>query len=520
MKKIGQIMKKTILAVATATIAIVVVAVKSDLACQYSPVDISWVNNCETVLVDDTVSENNTVENVTVNNETAVETTPAEAEIPVVAVDPNVEFIPTFDIARVEPDGSTLVAGRGAPKSKIILLNDGENIGETVSNGNGEWVIIVDKPITAATASLSLVGFLPNGTPIESKASLTIALRNDEPAKTDNADVKDSVANAANVTTGVDSVIKVIVDKTTDTANTVADNAKEVANETTEVAVTMADKTTDAVAATVADAIETVVDVIETTEDKTTDIVTAATETASDAIKAKTDEIANTQENITDTKPVTNLDAPLVVLTEKGKPSKILQGAGVGAKNNEMTFNSLDYNDKGEIIFSGDAKPNEIVRVYVNDEFVGEAKSNADGRWALNDGYIMQPGANEMRFDQVDDDGKVIARRVTNITMPKLSQPVLETASLTKEPSDAGDTNTPAEDATPNAGDDNNTVQKPKTGRAVIVWGDSLWNISQKIYGKGELYTTIFKANQSQILNPDLIYPGQVFILPDDIKVE
>ena len=48
--------------------------------------------------------------------------------------------------------------------------------------------------------------------------------------------------------------------------------------------------------------------------------------------------------------------------------------------------------------------------------------------------------------------------------------------------------------------------------------GDNLWRISQRVYGKGLRYTVIYGANQEQIRNPDLTYPGQVFVLPNDEK--
>lgn len=44
--------------------------------------------------------------------------------------------------------------------------------------------------------------------------------------------------------------------------------------------------------------------------------------------------------------------------------------------------------------------------------------------------------------------------------------------------------------------------------------GDCLWNIAKKYYGKGSLYTKIYNANKDKIKNPNLIYPGQVFIIP------
>ena len=48
----------------------------------------------------------------------------------------------------------------------------------------------------------------------------------------------------------------------------------------------------------------------------------------------------------------------------------------------------------------------------------------------------------------------------------------------------------------------------------VVSRGDSLWRISRATYGSGELYPLLLKANRGQIRDPDLIYPGQSFILP------
>lgn len=47
-----------------------------------------------------------------------------------------------------------------------------------------------------------------------------------------------------------------------------------------------------------------------------------------------------------------------------------------------------------------------------------------------------------------------------------------------------------------------------------VVKGDCLWNIAKKFYKKGALYTKIYNANKDKIKNPNLIYPGQVLIIP------
>jgi nucleoid-associated protein YgaU len=54
----------------------------------------------------------------------------------------------------------------------------------------------------------------------------------------------------------------------------------------------------------------------------------------------------------------------------------------------------------------------------------------------------------------------------------------------------------------------------PKIDTTVVSRGDSLWRISRETYGRGARYSVIYQANQTQIRDPDLIYPGQIFVLP------
>lgn len=48
----------------------------------------------------------------------------------------------------------------------------------------------------------------------------------------------------------------------------------------------------------------------------------------------------------------------------------------------------------------------------------------------------------------------------------------------------------------------------------IVKKGDCLWNIAKKYYGSGSKYTKIYEANKSIIKNPNLIYPGQKFLIP------
>ncbi|MEL7206413.1 MAG: LysM peptidoglycan-binding domain-containing protein, partial [Pseudomonadota bacterium] len=58
--------------------------------------------------------------------------------------------------------------------------------------------------------------------------------------------------------------------------------------------------------------------------------------------------------------------------------------------------------------------------------------------------------------------------------------------------------------------------QEETTGvRAITVQaGNTLWAISRERYGEGTAYVRIFEANRDRIRDPDLIFPGQVFRVP------
>ena len=56
---------------------------------------------------------------------------------------------------------------------------------------------------------------------------------------------------------------------------------------------------------------------------------------------------------------------------------------------------------------------------------------------------------------------------------------------------------------------------KPGDEWLVIQPRNNLWKLSRVIYGHGVHYTVIYQANKDQIRNPRLIYPGQIFTIPN-----
>jgi nucleoid-associated protein YgaU len=47
-----------------------------------------------------------------------------------------------------------------------------------------------------------------------------------------------------------------------------------------------------------------------------------------------------------------------------------------------------------------------------------------------------------------------------------------------------------------------------------VATGHTLWALSKSYYGDPTHYPVIYEANRAQIHNPNVIYPGQVFVVP------
>jgi nucleoid-associated protein YgaU len=70
---------------------------------------------------------------------------------------------------------------------------------------------------------------------------------------------------------------------------------------------------------------------------------------------------------------------------------------------------------------------------------------------------------------------------------------------------DFSDVESGSSSTAPSAAGRSYTVQK----------GDSLSKIAKREYGDAQQWRRIYEANRDVIQNPDLIYPGQVFRIPE-----
>ncbi len=162
-------------------------------------------------------------------------------------------------------------------------------------------------------------------------------------------------------------------------------------------------------------------------------------------------------------------------------PSTVLQKPGGGTDGAAFTLavDAVDYDNSGRVAISGHAPPGATIHLYLDGRFIGRSTArDSDGRWTVVPDILIDPGRYTLRADHVDSGGKVLAR----VSFPF------------------------ARAALPEA---------PQTGPSIVVQpGNSLWRLARHRYGSGPHYTIIYEANKDRIRDPDLIYPGQIFILP------
>lgn len=148
-----------------------------------------------------------------------------------------------------------------------------------------------------------------------------------------------------------------------------------------------------------------------------------------------------------------------------------------------VTLDTIGYDDAGEVVLTGRGVPGQRVFVYADDKPVGANRISESGTWRM----VMvglNAGRYVLRVDEVDPDGEVTSR-VESPFQRVFPEDELLQAGLTRK----------------------NVIVQP---------GSNLWTIARIRYGNGNKYTQIFQANRDRIRNPDLIYPGQIFNLPED----
>ena len=174
-------------------------------------------------------------------------------------------------------------------------------------------------------------------------------------------------------------------------------------------------------------------------------------------------------------------ERPLAVLVpRKGKDTKrVLQRPRKpeAGRNIALTLDVVDYDEAGRLRLLGQANSGNETVVYLNNTAMGRAGVSDDGNWELRPDKAVVPGHYTLRVDELAK-AEVVARN---------ELPFSRAAPLA------------------NSKNEDYIIVQP---------GDSLWRIARRILGEGTMFSVIYEANKDQIRNADLIYPGQVFVVP------
>ncbi|CAN1723278.1 OmpA family protein [Hyphomicrobium sp. 1Nfss2.1] len=71
----------------------------------------------------------------------------------------------SFDIARIDPEGASVFAGRGEPNSLVTITVDGKEIGTAQVDENGEWTFTTEGRISNPDGKLALFKAPPGSVP-------------------------------------------------------------------------------------------------------------------------------------------------------------------------------------------------------------------------------------------------------------------------------------------------------------------------------------------------------------------
>ncbi|MCH2165069.1 MAG: LysM peptidoglycan-binding domain-containing protein [Marinovum sp.] len=427
----------------------------------------------------------------------------AEPDKPVVAA-------PSIDVVRVEPNGQTLLAGRGMAEREILVLLDGDQISDVVTDGAGQFVSFLDIPPSEKPRVLT-VAMMMDGTRVPGDGSIIITpvrptvLAEAEPeaeTKIESAPEEgdEQISEPAAPTTQVAQV------------PLPTPSAPDPQPQVPEAEATLSTSEPEpAPEVDVADTPSTEPDVTEhdvaemahatETEPETTDQVaetdstapnTSAQAAGSAAEPRATEEVAQVPAPELESaeepaeaaaaEPDTPAEqvAPTVLATNE-EGLRVLQAPQV---SESIALDTISYDDGGDVQLAGRALDG-FVRVYIDNTPITTTPIRPDGSWRVGLPEVDQ-GIYTLRVDEVDPDGIVTSRVETPFKR---------------------------EDRETLANEDEGGHSEARV--LTVQPGNTLWAIARERYGEGTLYVRLFEANRDQIRDPDLIYPGQVFDIPE-----
>ncbi|MEO0863177.1 MAG: LysM peptidoglycan-binding domain-containing protein [Pseudomonadota bacterium] len=439
-----------------------------------------------------------------------VETQAEVADIPPAA--------PSIDEVRIEPDGLAIIAGRAQPGSQITVLLDGQANTEVTVDGTGAFAAVTRISAGAVAQVLTLLQtdgqreIASEDEIIVAPAPMARAEATVEagPAPADVQSAADTAAAEvvadeeiadSETTTPVEAAIvetqsePITADPVTETADVRIDQPAKTATVSTTApatsdntaAATAHDPTATTAAAATPDPLpapsETVDVLPEATEDPAAIVVAEAAPKVAPA--EPEDPATEPTTQVAAVEPAPEPQTPAVtVLKSTADGVEVLNAVPPDVLEN-IEIDTISYSQSGDVQLAGRAQTEaSVVRVYVDNRPIAEIDVDDAGRWR-GDLPQIDTGVYTLRVDELDAAGDVTSR--------------VETPFKREDPQLLAQDDAPATPAK----------------RITVQTGNTLWAIARDRYGEGLLYVQVFEANRDRIRNPDLIFPGQVFDLPD-----
>ncbi|GGA21663.1 LysM peptidoglycan-binding domain-containing protein [Neptunicoccus cionae] len=179
--------------------------------------------------------------------------------------------------------------------------------------------------------------------------------------------------------------------------------------------------------------------------------------------------------------------SPTIVVADTQGAAVIQPGQPVVPEelsDDPLSLDTISYDQGGAVVLSGRGSGDQFVRVYVDNQPIQTEPVLQDGNWRVVLPAVDQ-GVHTLRVDQISKGGDVLSR----VESPFKREAPAELAAAAR-----------------NAPDQSTVIVQP---------GHTLWALAESRYGDGVKYVQIFSANRDRIKNADLIYPGQVFDLPE-----
>lgn len=410
----------------------------------------------------------------------------------------------TLTDLRFEPDGGFVVSGMAIPDQPVAALVDGIEIERVQADGTGAFFVVGFLGFSDSPRMMSVIAD-PDGAALDADRTFVLAAN---PAPVVVAAVEPEVEDPVQVPAADEGVAADAELATEQDAPVVAEDGTEAETRVGAPPEDAPDGGTDVTVVETTGSVETT-DLVETTAQAVVDPIDPSPSPNSSAVAVEpvapdpviadpvtadpvpVDPVAQASVETLETSPDTPATPAILAVTETGVD--VIQPAIAADTPPEVMSNvaldTITYDVAGDVVLRGRALGEGFVQVYVDNTPVSRLPIDEAGAWR-GDLPDVDKGVYTLRIDEIDLDGMVVSR--------------IETPFLREDPSDV--VAAMADDvANPEFTVATRTVQP----------GATLWAIAEERYGAGVLYVNVFEANRDRIRDPDLIYPGQVFTLPD-----